>query len=301
MIKKQPMRARFLSSALVPLLVLALGAGAAFAQTTGAGTITGTLTDPNGGVVPGAAVAVRNTNTGSTLALVTNGTGLYVAPFMPPGMYEITANKAGFGKIVRKDLTLQVGQTLTVDIPLRLQTTTETETVTEETSVVDTQKTDMSEVIDLTQQQNLPLAGRRWESFALISPNVTNDGSTGLVSYRGISGLYNSSAVDGTNNSQAFFSETKGRTTIPYIYSMDSIQEFQVTSSNYSAELGQAAGGIVNAVTKSGTNVIHGDLFYYLRYPTWNAIDPIGKAQGIYTQPVKQQQQFGGSLEARLS
>ncbi len=88
------------------------------------------------------------------------------------------------------------------------------------------------------------------------------------MSYRGISGLYNNSAVDGTNNSQAFFSETKGRTTIPYIYSMDSIQEFQVTSSNYSAELGQAAGGIVNAVTKSGTNAMHGDLFYYLRYPT---------------------------------
>ena len=154
----------------------------------------------------------------------------------------------------------------------------------------------MSQVVSQTQQENLPLAGRRWESFALLTPNVTTDGGSGLISYRGISGLYNSSAVDGTNNSQAFFSETKGRTTIPYIYSMDSIQEFQVTSSNYSAELGQAAGGIVNAVTKSGTNIIHGDLFYYLRYPTLNALDPLQKSKGIYTQPIHQQQQFGGSV-----
>src|SRR5579862_7501204 len=259
------------------ILTVALFTGGALAQNSGAGTITGTLTDPAGSVVPGAAVAVRNTSTGATVPLASNGAGIYVAPFLPPGMYEITASKAGFGNILRKDLTLQVGQTLTVDITLPLQTTTETVTVSGEPSVVDTQKTDMSQVVSATQQENLPLAGRRWESFALLTPNVTTDGGSGLISYRGISGLYNSSSVDGTNNSQAFFSETKGRTTIPYIYSMDSIQEFQVASSNYSAELGQAAGGIVNAVTKSGSNTLHGDLFYFLRYPTWNALDPINK------------------------
>src|SRR5665213_3064976 len=278
------------------ILPMALFMGAAFAQTIGAGTISGTLTDPAGGVVPGAAIAARNTNTGATLSLTTNGAGIYVAPFLPPGMYEITASKTGFGKIALTDLTLQVGQTLTIDLVLPLQTTTETVTVSGQPSVVDTQKTDMSQVVSAAQQENLPLAGRRWESFALITPNVTTDGGSGLISYRGISGLYNSSAVDGTNNSQAFFSETKGRTTIPYIYSMDSIQEFQVTSSNYSAELGQAAGGIVNAVTKSGTNTLHGDLFYYLRYPSLNALDPLQKAKGIYTQPIHQQQQFGGSV-----
>ena len=95
---------------------------------------------------------------------------------------------------------------------------------------------------------------------------------------------------------QAFFSETKGRTTLGYVYSMDSVQEFQVAASNYSAELGQAAGGVVNAVTKSGTNAMHGDLFYYLRYPTLNALDSLQKSRGIYTQPIHQQQQFGGSV-----
>ena len=122
-----------------------------------------------------------------------------------------------------------------------------------------------------------------------------------MVSYRGLSGLYNSNTVDGANNNQALFSEARGRVGGGvYVYSLDSIQEYQVTSSSYSAELGQAAGGVVNAVTKSGTNQFHGDLFYYLRYPTWNALDPLPKSQGIYTQPIHQWQQFGVSLSGPI-
>jgi len=243
-------------------------------------------------------VTVKNVGTGVERPLTTNEAGLYVAQFVQPGVYEIAVSKAGFGKVLRPELPLQVGQTLTIDFALTVQATSETITVTAEAPVVDTEKTEMSQMISQTQKENLPLAGRRWENFALLTPSTTTDGTTGLVSYRGISGLYNNSAVDGANNSQAFFSETKGRsvTGLPYVYSMDSIQEFQVTSSNYSAELGQSAGGMINAVTKSGTNGLHGDLFYYLRYPTWNALDPINKSKGIYTQPVHQQQQFGGSV-----
>lgn len=287
---------RSVYSLCLSILVLALFISVGVAQNTGAGTINGTLTDPAGGAVPSASVVVRNIGTGTQRALTTNEAGIYVAPFMQPGDYEITASKAGFGTIVRTDLNLQVGQTLTIDIALPLQTTTETVTVTGVPSVVDTDKTDLSQVVSQTQKDNLPSAGRRWENFALMTPNVTTDGGTGLVSYRGISGLYNQSNVDGTSNTQAFFSETKGRTTLSYVYSMDSLQEFQVASSNYSAELGQAAGGVVNAVTKSGTNAFHGDLFYYLRYPTLNALDPLQKSRGVYTQPVHQQQQFGGSF-----
>ena len=205
--KKQVMRRGFVYSAWLGIAAMVLFSGALVAQTTGAGTITGTVTDPNGAAVPAAMIEVRNANTGGTQALATNGAGIYVAPFLPPGLYEITATKAGFAKVLRTNLTLQVGQTLTIDLALPLQTTTETVTVTGEPSVVDTQKTDMSQVVSATQQENLPLAGRRWESFALLTPNVTTDGGSGLVSYRGLSGLYNSSAVDGANNSQAFFSD----------------------------------------------------------------------------------------------
>ena len=278
------------------LFLVLLLAGAAWAQNSGSGTISGTVTDPKGAVMPGVSVVIRNTDTGIDKTVETNEFGLYSVPFLPPGHYQITASKTGFTKVVREDLVLQVGQSLTIDLAPPIQATTESVTVTGQASLVDPEKTEMSQVVSQTAKDNLPIAGRRWEGFALLTPNVTTDGGSGLMSYRGISGLYNQSSVDGTNNSQAFFSETKGRTTVPYVYSLDSIQEFQVTSSNYSAELGQAAGGVVNAVTKSGTNQLHGDLFYYLRYPTLNALDPIQKAAGNYTQPIHQQQQFGGSV-----
>jgi hypothetical protein len=273
-----------------------VAAAAAWGQTTGSGTINGTIRDPNQALVPDATVTIHNVDTGVDRIVQTNEAGLYSAPFLPPGSYEVTTAKSGFSKLIRKDVVLQVGQTLTLDLSLSVQATSESVTVTGETSAVDTEKTDMSQVVSQVSKDNLPMAGRNWANFQFLTPNVTNDGTTGLASYRGVSGLYNSSNVDGTNNNQAFFSEQKGRTTLPYVYSIDSIQEYQVASSNYSAELGQAAGGVINAVTKSGTNLIHGDLFYYLRYPTLNALDPLQKSKGIYTQPIHQQQQFGGSV-----
>ena len=283
----------------VAILALLCGsAGSAFGQAAGAGTISGTVTDPQGGVVPEATITVHNVDTNVDRSISSNGAGIYAAPFLQPGRYEVNVSKSGFAKVVRKDVTLTVGQTLTLDFQLPVQTTQETVTVTTENPLVDTEKTDVSQLVSTAQVANLPIAGRNWERFALTTPGAVADGGSGLVSYRGISALYNSSAVDGGNNQQAFFSESKGRTStgLPYVYSMDSIQEFAVTTSNYSAELGQAAGGVINAVTKSGTNAYHGDLFYYLRYPSLNALDPIQKAAGIYTQPVHQQQQFGGSV-----
>jgi hypothetical protein len=274
--------------------LLVCSTGAALGQTAGAGTVTGTLTDTTGAVVPDASVVVREIDTGTDRAVRTNGAGIYVATFLQPGHYEVTANKTGFAKLVRKDLTLQVGQTMTIDFQMPLQTTQETVTVTAETPLIDPDKTEVSQVVSSTLVENLPIVGRRWDNFALLTPGVTTDGT--MVSYRGVSGLYNNNSVDGANNNQAFFSEARGRSTVPYTYSLDAIQEFQVSPSNYSAEFGQAAGGITNAVTKSGTNAIHGDLFYFLRYPSLNALDPIAKASGIYTQPVHQQQQFGGSV-----
>jgi hypothetical protein len=275
----------------------ALTASAAFAQSSGSGTLTGTVTDPNGGAVPAASVLVHNTGTNSDRSLQSNDAGLYSASFLQPGNYEVTVSKTGFATVVRKDLTLQVGQTLSIDFKMQVQTTQTTVTVTGEAPIVDTEKTDVSQVVSSDFVSNLPIAGRRWENFVLLTPNVTTDGTGGLVSYRGISGLYNSTAVDGANNQQSLFSETRGRATgIFYVYSQDSIQEFQASTSNYSAEFGQAAGGVTNAVTKSGTNTIHGDAFYYLRYPTWNALDPVAKSQGLKTQPIHQQQQFGASI-----
>jgi hypothetical protein len=281
--------------------LIAVLAPPGFAQLAGSGTIAGTITDPSGAVVPAADIAIRNTDTGVTRAIQCNGDGIYVAPFLQPGHYEVRAGKTGFATLLRKDLVLQVGQSLTIDFSMTVQTTQTEVTVTGEAPVVDTEKTEVSQVISLDAVSNLPIAGRRWDSFVLLTPNVTTDGSSGLVSYRGISGLYNSNTVDGANNNQAFFSEARGRANSgAYVYSMDSIQEYQVSASNYSAELGQAAGGVVNAVTKSGGNGFHGDLFYYLRYPSFNALDSYSKSRGLYSQPIHQWQQFGGSFAGSI-
>ncbi|MGA2270358.1 MAG: TonB-dependent receptor [Bryobacteraceae bacterium] len=278
------------------LAVLVVLTAPASAQLAGSATITGTVTDPSGAFVPGASVTIRNTDTAIERKLETSEGGVYTAPFLPPGHYEVRASKSGFAALVRKDLTLQVGQTLTVNFAMTVQAAQTEVTVTGQATVVDAEKTEMSQVISEGSVGNLPIAGRRWDSFALLTPNVTTDGTSGLVSYRGISGLYNGNTVDGANNNQAFFSEARGRANSgAYVYSMDSIKEYQVSASNYSAELGQAAGGVINAVTKSGANNFHGDLFYYLRYPTWNALDSYPKSRGTYSQPIHQWQQFGGS------
>jgi outer membrane receptor protein involved in Fe transport len=270
-------------------------------QTSGSATINGAVTDASGAVVPAAELTIRNTDTGSERKTETSEAGIYNAAFLAPGHYEIRVAKTGFSPVLHTDLMLQVGQTLTINLSLAVQTAQQEVTVTGEAPVVDSEKIEVSQVVSETAVSNLPVSGRRWDTFVFLTPNVTTDGTSGMVSYRGLSGLYNSNTVDGANNNQALFSEARGRATSGvYVYSLDSIREYQVTDSSYSAELGQAAGGVVNAVTKSGTNTFHGDLFYYLRYPTWNALDPLPKSQGIYSQPIHQWQQFGLSFGGPL-
>ncbi|MGD1094842.1 MAG: carboxypeptidase-like regulatory domain-containing protein [Bryobacteraceae bacterium] len=247
----------------VIICLLTFSAAGVLAQTAGSGEISGTVTDPAGGVVPGATVVVHNTDTSADRSLTTNEAGIYSATFLQPGHYDVTASKEGFSKAQHTDILLEVGRSLSIDFAIQVQSGTQSVTVTTETPVVDTEKTEVSQEVSENMVENLPIVGRRWDNFVLLTPGVTTDG--GLVSYRGISGLYNNNSVDGANNNQAFFSEARGRATVPYTYSIDSIQEFQVSASDYSSEFGQAAGGVVNAVTKSGTNGLHGDLFYVLR------------------------------------
>ncbi|HXE09338.1 MAG TPA: TonB-dependent receptor [Acidobacteriaceae bacterium] len=298
--------------------LLALASAAAFAlcpaislraQTAAAGTITGTVTDSGGAIVPKASVVVTDTDTGVVHTTATTDAGAYNQPFLQPGNYEVVISATGMAKVDRKNLVLTVGQTLTVDAQLQVGSTATEITVTSESPILDPQKTEVSQTLDQNLVGNLPVNARNWSDFVLLTPNVTPDGSSGLVSFHGISGLYNQNYVDGANNNQMLFSEARGRASgAPYIYSVDSIKEFQAETSNYSVEFGQAAGGQVNAITKSGTNAIHGDLFYTLRYPTLNALDPFSKFTGLHnaptpaagafllTQPVHQQQQFGGSV-----
>jgi hypothetical protein len=235
---------------------------------TATGAISGTVTDQSGLPIVGVDVLVKNTDTNSESHYATNGVGVYVAPYLQPGNYEVTDNKTGFETVVHRGVVVHVGERLTIDAQMPVQGARTSVTVTEEAPLLDLEKTEASQTVSQNQVGGLPIAARRWENFVLLTPGVTTDGNAGLNSFRGLSSLYNGNSVDGANNTQAFFSEARGRAIIvSYVYSADSIKEFQVANSNYSAELGQAAGGVVNAVTKSGTNVLHGDLFYNLRYP----------------------------------
>jgi len=294
-----------LSVAFMAIVFLFAAAVPSTAQTSGNGNIVGTVTDPTGAAVAGATVVVTNTDTGVSRTLTANGDGLYAANFLVPGHYEVVASAPSFGKFDRKNLLLTVGEILTINPALPAASVTSAVEVSAETPILDTQKTEVSQTFDPTLLANLPVATRNWSAFVLNTPNVVQDGGSGLVSFHGISGLYNQNYVDGSNNNEMLFSEARGRASgAPYVYSIDSIKEFQAETSNYSVEFGQAAGGQVNAITKSGTNQIHGDLFYYLRYPDLNALDPYNKFQALHnggnafllTQPIHQQQQFGGSV-----
>ena len=286
--------------------VILLGSAlASQAQNSGLGSILGTVTDSSGAVVANATVVITDTDTSVSRTVTTTTSGNYTAAFLQPGHYEIVFGGGSFGKVDRKNLELTVGQTLSIDAALPIGSTSAEVTVTSAPPILDPDKIEVSQTFDPALLANLPIASRNWSAFVLNTPNVVQDGTSGLVSFHGISGLYNQNYVDGSNNNQMLFSEARGRSSgAPYVYSIDSIKEFQAETSNYSVEFGQAAGGQVNAITRSGTNQIHGDAFYYLRYPDLNALDPYSKFQALHnggtpfllTQPIHQQNQFGGSV-----
>ena len=232
-----------------------------FAQSTTEGAIGGLVSDPMEATVPGATVLVRNIGTNSTAEATTDENGRFLVIRLQPGVYTVEVSLSGFATFQRENVIVEVGRATNLDVRLGLAGQTETVQVTAEAPVINTEQSDFSTNINQTAINNLPTNTRRWSTFALMTPGAAPDGNFGLVSFRGISGLLNSNSVDGGDNTQAFFSEERGRTRLAYSLSIDAVREFQVSTSNYSAEYGRAAGGVVNAVTKSGTNDLHGSGF----------------------------------------
>ncbi|MEE8585876.1 MAG: carboxypeptidase regulatory-like domain-containing protein, partial [Acidobacteriota bacterium] len=267
----------------------------ATAQTLAYGQIQGTVTDQSGGVIPGASVTVRNQGTGAERDLVSDDSGNYRAVNLQPGAYDVIVGQQGFATLRTEGIEVQVGATVRLDAVLTVAATEQTITVTAVTPIVEPEKTGYTATVSEVSIENLPINGRRWENFVLLTPTTQPDGDFGLVSYRGISGLYNNNSVDGADNNQGFFSEARGRTRVSYTLSQSAIKEFQVGLSNYSAEYGRAVGGTVNAVTKSGNNAFHGQAFYFLRDDSMNAREPFNNAQG-FDQLKDRRQQFGFNL-----
>src|SRR5436190_2939780 len=287
----------------VCVLVLALSA-VALAQSTTTGAIGGVVTNPNKEVVSGAAVSVKNIGTNKEDSATTDDTGRFKVANLQPGNYSVTVSSSGFSPLTAENVTVEIGRETNLELALAVGPVTGQVDVTAEAPVINTTQQDFSTNINQTSINELPINGRRWSNFALLTPGAVPDGTFGLISFRGISGLLNNNTIDGGDNNQAFFAEERGRTRISYSISQAAIREFQVNTSSYSAEYGRSAGGVVNAVTKSGTNEFHGSAFYYQRNNKWGARNPRSfitqNISGVFTpvafKPVDVRHQFGGTI-----
>jgi hypothetical protein len=290
---------------LVALLVIAISAVAAFAQSTTTGAIGITVSDPQGAVVPNASVTVRNLETNKEDTATTDSEGRARVVNLQPGTYSVTVNASGFGAFSTDKIVVEIGRVTSIEPQLSVGQATGQVEITSDAPVINTSQQDFSTNINQTSINELPINGRRAANFAILTPASVPDGNFGLISFRGISGLLNNNTVDGGDNNQALFSEERGRTRIPFSVSQGAVREFQVNTSNYSAEYGRAAGAVVNTITKSGTNAFHGEGFEYYRNNRFGARNPRA-TQTIFTpgqplqvvgiKPKDIRNQFGGNI-----
>ncbi len=247
----------------------------AFAQSAGGvAGISGVVRDPSEAVVAHAKVVISSEARGMIRSLETNDSGLFSAPALTPGPgYKVSVTAQGFAMFEAKDISLRVGQNLDLRIALTVAASSTAVEVTAGAPLLEDTKTDFSGLVDSQSILNLPINGRRVDSFVLLTPGVSNDGTYGLLTFRGVAGQ-NSFLVDGVDTTEQFYNENAGRTRIASQISQDAVQEFQVVSSNYSAEYGRAMGGVVNTVTKGGTDTVHGTVYGFYRNTGFDARDP---------------------------
>src|SRR6266852_4451199 len=245
----------------------------AFGQAVaGLGAVAGTVRDVTGAAVSNATVVVSNDSKGIRRTTETTDAGVFAAPALVPATgYSIKVTSQGFADWEVKDFQIQVGQVVDFTINLQISTVSARVEVAA-VPLVEDAKTDVSQVVNSQQILDLPINGRRVDSFALLSPAVVPDGNFGLLSFRGIAG-HNAFLTDGNDTTNQYYNENAGRTRIQSQISQEAVQEFQVVSNNFSAEYGNAMGGVINTVTKSGTNDLHGTAYWFFRNRTLNAHD----------------------------
>lgn len=293
---------------LLALVLMAVAADGreAIAQSFERSRVDGVVTDESGGLLPGVTVVVRNSDTGLVREVITDADGRYVVPGLPPGSYEVRAELTGFQPALQPKVTLQVGQTTSIDLALKVGTVSEQVTVVGEAPLIETSKSDFSSVVNSEQIDNLPINGRNFLDFATLTPGVVLNQSTAIngigANVAGARSRNGSVLVDGFNNLDDGFTSPR------LIYSQEAIQEFQVLTLGFGAEFGRATGGIVNAVTKSGSNNFEGRLFTYFRDKSLNARNAFEQGEkagfrrwqvgGTVGGPIKQDRLFYfGSIE----
>ncbi len=270
------------------------------ARLTG-GDLTGVITDASGGVLPGAAVTATNTETNVARSVVTDMAGRYVIAALPPGTYSLKVEMPGFTIRTRAGIVMTLGQTIAIDLRLEVGATSEELTVTAEAPLMPVARTEVSSVVTQKYIDNLPINGRSFISFSVITPGVSTDrtpqqgaSATSGLSFTGQRARSNNIMVDGLDNNDPVVGAVRA------VFSQEAVREFQVLADSYSAEFGKASGGVVNIVTKSGTNELRGNAFYYFRDKNLNAKNYFDKYD-IFGNPINldkapySQNQWGGT------
>lgn len=257
------------------ILALCLSSVVLNAQTYTEGALAGTVFDSTGAVVPGASISIVNNGTNAEISLKSDGSGYYKAPEVPPGTYTVTITGPGFETFKEVGVIVVVNEVTEVSPHMVTGAATTNVEVTGEAPVLNFESPEISSTLSTHDLQDIPLNGGRWSDMALLTPGAVGDSNGfGLVSFRGITPTQNNVEVDGADDNQAYYAEERGRTREGYSTSKYAIDEFTVNTGVYSTEYGRAAGGVINAVTKSGTNTLHGIAYFSDRDNDWGTTNP---------------------------
>src|SRR5467141_2662165 len=275
--------------------------GQAYAQVSGA-TLSGTVMDSSGAVIPNAQVAITDVATGVTRTVSSGSAGLYTAPNLLPGIYEVRVTAPGFSTQVQKGVTLTVGAQQALDIKMQVGQVSQTVEVTAEAPTVELTSSTLSATVNSTTVRELPLNGRSWTDLANLQPGVVaaethaavnvNRGYGAQLSISGARPQQNNYRLDGISIND--YSNGGPGSVLGQNLGVEAIQEFSVLTSNYSAEYGKTSGGVVNAISRSGTNQFHGSAFDFLRNDKTEASNYFNNANRLAKPPLRRNQ-FGAS------
>ena len=301
---------RSAATSLLALLLLGTHATLCVAQTAVDGAVAGTVVDSSGATLPAAAVVVHSMATNADTTVSADSSGYFRASRLVPGDYTVTVTAPGFADYAAEHVIVEVGKLTEVKPTLATAGSTTTVNVNAEVPIINTESSDFTSEFNPVALNTLPINGRHWTSFALLSPGVTVGNSAyGQATFRGASNQQNNFLVDGSDDNDSFDSVERGYTRVAYTTPQDAVLEFQVLTSNVPAQYGRAVGGGVNAVTRSGANTFHGDAFEYYRDNDFGATNPFntlavtnstGAIQTIFIKPKDKRHQYGGTFSGPL-
>ena len=281
------------TSRILIVLVLVLSSLTLSAQVLDRGDLTGIVRDESGAALSGTTITITQTQTGFSRIVVTDNSGRYRAPLLPVGSYVIKTNLPGFATVTSNEVVIPVGSSIIINFSLPIARITEAVTITATPPAIQTRRSIVSTNLNQTAIATLPINGRDFRDFALLTPGAQQTpGLRSPIRFGGQQGDYSMLSVDGADMTNPFFAEYTGSLeTRNFTISQEAVQEFQILTNGFDAEFGRSTGGVINVVTKSGTNNIRSSAFIFLKDEELTANDPFGNPPTEFSR-----QQFGGSF-----